>query len=328
VTRRSSQKGKLNILQPKKRLREIATITTCAAVVVGLLGAAPSFADAPADDILSSVAKATPENTNNAAQVLTKETGSNAIDATVLGTVVTVPVDPEAGITLKTDAGTVAISLPNSAGAEDATAEKQGVVSYNNNNGSTSVPVVTADGSLQINTVITDASAPSRYSYNLTIPAGGQIVPAGQGFFIVNADNDLVTFIAEPWAKDANGNPVATRFELSGSTLTQVVERNSSTAYPVVADPVFVWETGLPALKWNKKESADLRTSSKSPQFCAAALSKTPPPINWTITGLCLANLTSITYNAQMIVSQGKCVEWLIGPGVIGSIGYTGGNCK
>ncbi|NLC98978.1 MAG: hypothetical protein GX678_07865 [Actinomycetales bacterium] len=46
-----------------------------------------------------------------------------------------------------------------------------------------------------------------------------------------------VAEIETPWAVDANGEPVETRFELDGNTLTQVIETNNNTAFPVVADP-------------------------------------------------------------------------------------------
>ena len=46
-----------------------------------------------------------------------------------------------------------------------------------------------------------------------------------------------VAEIQTPWAVDANGNPVETRFELDVHTLTQIIETNNNTAYPVIADP-------------------------------------------------------------------------------------------
>jgi hypothetical protein len=308
----------------KRQFGGIAAAASSAVIAVALLGAAPAFADAPAIDTLGSVTEATPDTANDAAQVPTKETGTNAIEANVSGADVTVPVEPASGISVGTSAGTVSISLPFAKDAESATAETKGVVSYDNNNGSTSVPVVTSNGTLQINTVIEDVTAPSRYSYNLTIPDGGQIVPAGQGYFIVNANNDPVTFVAEPWAKDANGAHVATHFELNGTTLTQVVEHNAATSYPVVADPAFVWEMGLPAVKLNRSETKTAMTMTGMATVCG-----------WVgrLTGyvggvLCGANAGSIIVNSQRAYYAGKCEELLIGPGVIGSLAYSGGYCR
>lgn len=47
--------------------------------------------------------------------------------------------------------------------------------------------------------------------------------------------------IEAPWAVDAHGDPVATHFELDGNNLVQIVETNVNTAFPVLADPSFVW---------------------------------------------------------------------------------------
>jgi hypothetical protein len=308
----------------KKQLGGIAALVGSAVIAVGLLGASPAFADTPEADTLGSVTEATPDTANNAAQVPTKETGTNAIEAKISDAKVVIPVQPELGISVGTSAGTVAISLPFAQEAESAKAEKNGVVSYDNNNGSTSVPVVTSNGALQINTVIKDASAPSRYSYDLTIPEGGQIVPVGRGYFVVNADNAPVTFIAEPWAKDANGSAVPTHYELNGTTLTQVVEQNSTAAYPIIADPAFVWEMGLPSLKLNRSETKTATTMTGMATVCGMVTRYT----GYVGGALCGANAGSILVNSQRAYNAGKCEQLLIGPGVIGSLAYSGGNCK
>lgn len=56
--------------------------------------------------------------------------------------------------------------------------------------------------------------------------------------------HETVAVIAAPWAVDANGAPVETSYELEGTTLTQVVDIDDSTAFPVTADPslAFVWK--------------------------------------------------------------------------------------
>ena len=43
--------------------------------------------------------------------------------------------------------------------------------------------------------------------------------------------------IAAPWARDADGAPVPTHYEVTGGTLTQIVDFTPATAFPVVADP-------------------------------------------------------------------------------------------
>lgn len=269
--------------------------------------------------------RATPETANDAAPVITRGSGENAIEATVAGVDVTVPVNPSAGISLGTDAGDLAVSLPFAASADDATAEKKGIVSYNNNNGSTSVPVVTSDGVLQINTVISDATAPVRYSYNLTIPEGGHIVQAGDGYLIANADGDAIASIAAPWAKDANGAAVPTRYELDGTTLTQIIDFTNTTAFPVVADPQFAWYGVLPSVKLTRSETKTATTATGMATVCGWVTRLT----SYAGGVLCGLNAGSIIINAQRIYySEKRCAQLLIGPGVIGTIGYSGGYCK
>lgn len=49
------------------------------------------------------------------------------------------------------------------------------MVSYDNNNGSLTVPVVQKDGSVQVNTVIESPSAPTRYAYPVELPDGASV---------------------------------------------------------------------------------------------------------------------------------------------------------
>src|SRR6218665_4126109 len=87
-----------------------------------------------------------PETVANAVNVPTKRSGVNAIDATVAGTNVVVPVDAVCEISLSSGTGTVSIGLPFATQASNARVEQTGVVSYNKNNGPTHVPLLTADG--------------------------------------------------------------------------------------------------------------------------------------------------------------------------------------
>lgn len=52
---------------------------------------------------------------------------------------------------------------------------------------------------------------------------------------------EAIAHIAAPWAVDANGSPLPTRYSVEGSTVIQTVETTAATAFPVVADPSWVW---------------------------------------------------------------------------------------
>jgi hypothetical protein len=192
------------------------------------------------EDVLAVVAAATPDTVAAAASVPTTGDGTDAIDATVSGVDVAVPSAAQDGIAVSDRSREVSIGLPFADRAGPAEVLGDGVVSYDNDNGSTTVPIVLEDGSVQVNTVIEDASAPTRFAYELGVPQGGSVTLEEGMVLVRDAEGAFVAIAAPAWAKDAGGADVPTRYELSGSTLTQVVDHaEGTTAYPVVADPRF-----------------------------------------------------------------------------------------
>lgn len=101
----------------------------------------------------------------------------------------------------------------------------------------TYVPALRDDGTVQAHTVLDGPAAPTRFDYTVTLPAGGRMEFAGETVLILNSEGEMVGGIAPAWAKDAEGSEVSTRYEIHGSTLTQIVDHGPSTAYPVTADP-------------------------------------------------------------------------------------------
>ncbi len=92
---------------------------------------------------------------------------------------------------------------------------------------------VTFDGSPVKIAVETDGSTK-------TTSAGGAIVANPDGSVAVLGDaGEGVASIAAPWAKDANGVALPTKYPVEGSTLTQEIDMTGA-AFPVVADPVIV----------------------------------------------------------------------------------------
>lgn len=142
------------------------------------------------------------------------------------------------------------------------------MVSYDNNNGSATVPVVLNDGTLQINTVISDASAPKRYDYPLNVPRGQLLRLTANGAAIVTDDDgNISAIVAVPWAKDANGRAVSTHFEVSGNTLTQVVDFTAATAFPVVADPSVTWLWWGRTIKYSTSETRQVANFAGTAQM-------------------------------------------------------------
>lgn len=86
---------------------------------------------------------------------------------------------------------------------------------------------------------IDNADAATEYRFENAVPIDHTAIlqPNGSVQFI-NSAGENSGGIAAPWAFDAKGSPVSTRYELDGSTLIQIVEHHGAT-YPVIADPAW-----------------------------------------------------------------------------------------
>lgn len=154
-----------------------------------------------------------------------------------------IPARAEAGIRTTSATGEqVKIGLP---AAGSATQETPGSLSYAGLTADTRVvvdrvaPASTpgAKASTRSQIVIGSAAAPTRFKFDLTLPAGATLGRDASGaVFASNADGKILGLFAAPWAIDARGASVPTKFEIDGNAIVQVVD-HSSAAYPVVADP-------------------------------------------------------------------------------------------
>ncbi|MET0468985.1 MAG: hypothetical protein ABWZ87_09595, partial [Aeromicrobium sp.] len=125
--------------------------------------------------------------------------------------------------------------------------------------GSTLAVAPTATGA-QVLIGIDSASAPATYDFGLRGDVLPRPAPDG-GVDLVSPDGGVVAQVERPWAVDADGRRVPTRYELRGSTLRQVVDhRGRDVAYPVVADPkVKFCDLGTAVcVKFSKKETASI----------------------------------------------------------------------
>lgn len=215
-------------------------VVASAAAISLTLGAAsanaeePSLVGADHETVLSEVV---PESLENLADAEITETSATFTEN---GVTTEVPLDSNAPIQLSSEAGELSVSLPFEDQAESVTTNESGLVAFDNGNESKTAVVIHDDSSVQINTIIDGFEAPTRYEYPMTVPAGGRIsVDESGAVVIVNEAGEYVAGVAKPWAKDAAGGEVPTRYEVSGATLIQIVEHDKSTKYPVVADPWF-----------------------------------------------------------------------------------------
>jgi hypothetical protein len=70
----------------------------------------------------------------------------------------------------------------------------------------------------------------------IDVPKSRSIAIAGGGYLLVEADGKVTGAIAAPWAKDATGRSLPTRYTLEGTTLVQDTDTTGA-QFPVVADP-------------------------------------------------------------------------------------------
>jgi len=206
-----------------------------AVAVIGLLAMLPAAAaqaeeSETLDALLMRVAPEVREN-------LYEDSSASRIEAEV--TPATVPATSDQPITTHGEATDVSIWLPGSAAVSVHSVAGESVRVFDHDNGASSVPLVKNDGSVQILTIIDAAGAPVKYSYALDVPDGASLVADEDGAVqITGADGRFIGGVAPAWAVDAKGAAVPTRFEVTGTTLTQVIDHTvAEFAYPIVADP-------------------------------------------------------------------------------------------
>lgn len=262
----------MNLLQTlnahKLRTATLAVAATLLATIIAPTGLVlaqeltPS-ADGNATVSTSEVANALRDTTGvleSSDQIKTISDADSAIQAVTAGASVDIPKDASDGVTLASTDGTkpaIDISLPNADNAGDAKQVAAGTVAYPANNGSASAVQATEDGGVRMLTVIDNPNAPTEYDYRITVPSGGQVVLSSDGGAVVlDSQSQVLSMVATPWAKDANGLPVETYFTTDGRTLVQHVQHNvAGVAYPVTADPSFSWSWSGVTIYLSKSET-------------------------------------------------------------------------
>lgn len=93
---------------------------------------------------------------------------------------------------------------------------------------------------------INDADAATEYRFEKAVPTNHTAIlqPDGSVQFIDSKGKESGG-IAAPWALDANGSPVSTRYEIGGNVLVQIIEHTGA-YYPVIADPW--WTVVIPVV--------------------------------------------------------------------------------
>lgn len=201
----------------------------------GTVPATEAIATATAESV-SSVA---PSTSTAAGRNLEEVEATQALGATVLraGDVV-LPQTGDGSLTI--EGSSINIGMPAEVATGKAQVTDTDMVVYQGTDiADPSVVVASAASSVAVQVVIPDETAPSRYTFEI-----GGALPVLREDGRVELRDSAGAVIGEgqaPWAVDATGQAVPTRYEVHGQSLVQVVDFTSASAFPIVADPDFIF---------------------------------------------------------------------------------------
>ena len=156
------------------------------------------------------------------------------------------------------------MKLPIEASDDDGILTKNGTMIYGKEDDAVTIgvqPLKDETGNVSfegVRTLITinESTASKEYTFAYDLPEGYSLITAKDYYcdiidneavnendydtgevYIVNKDNVINTVIDAAWAVDANGNDVDTYYVVNENILTQVVNFDEKTTFPVIADP-------------------------------------------------------------------------------------------
>jgi hypothetical protein len=191
--------------------------------------------------------------------------------------------------------------------------------------------VVTGPGQQGLNAgyiVINDSSAPTEYKFTVGDASTRLVANADGSITVNNAHGQQVNYIQPAWAKDASGNPISTRYAVSGNVITQTVGHQGA-QYPVTADPQTACGIGWCSIYFNRSGTKDIATAGFTALGGAAVACAIGGPI---AAAACALAAGSIGSTAQYADNHGQCVGlsyWGVYPAVgWNPFAYTGPQCQ
>ncbi|MGP9761217.1 hypothetical protein [Corynebacterium sp. AOP12-C2-36] len=180
---------------------------------------------------------------------------------------------------------------------------------------------------------INSDQAPRQYAFPIDLGDNDRLETMEDGTVALNSDRFPQGAFEAPWAKDANGVDIPTHFEVKDNQLIQIVDFDSDTAFPIVADPQFNWGNVSGHVYLNKSETKKAAAAAGGGGIAALPwLALVPPPFSVVIG----SNVVNIGIWATAAVAQNKCLQLKLGatggliPPRIGVTPehYTGGYCR
>ncbi|WP_162817550.1 hypothetical protein [Microbacterium paraoxydans] len=255
----------------------------------------------------------------------------------------TIAAAPDDGISVLLPDGeeTMSVSLPGAGHLDDATVGEDGSVTYLGDANTPSINVIAGEEEIRASAIISDASQTERFEYDFGGGVSVEIQQDGSAIAftaeevtdpdtgVTSLVEKIVADVAVPWARDAAGVNVPTRYESSGSALIQVVEhRGGDYAYPIVADPTFDRPNFFQyRMRFNRAETAIIYDKGLGTLGGLACGTMAP---------VCLLAAGSLVWNAGIAEKSRpkKCVQVTatqpyVVPGLVWWVDtYRGGPCR
>lgn len=157
--------------------------------------------------------------------------------AAATSTAVELTREPDGRSVLRTRAGELTLALPS---AHTPAYAGPATRIFDARPRATDVAVQSLDQGLRALVLVESEAAPERFAFDL----GGdvaRVLPTGSGGLVaLDRSGAVIAQSPAPWARDASGARVPTRYEIDGTTVVQVVAHHGGAwSYPVVADPSF-----------------------------------------------------------------------------------------
>ncbi|WP_168916505.1 hypothetical protein [Microcella flavibacter] len=210
---------------------------------------------------------------------------------------------------LRVDSGTGTVSITPS--APEGTLNRAGDLAVFSAEAGYDLVTAAIDGRPAAYAVMHDNTAPSRFAFDVAVdgqPAALQAV--GDAIQILDPSGNVLNAIAPPWAVDANGEPVPTRYEVVGSSIIQVVD-HVGFEYPVVADPRVACDAIFCTLEftWAETFTASETALAAGTVLCGGATLLAPIP---GVVFACSAYAVAFWVTAVQAKNQYDCVAMRI----------------
>jgi hypothetical protein len=192
---------------------------------------------------------------------------------------VDIPRDETGRVVLDGERFDISVSLPDTGSRQEGKLIADGVVNFPTDGSFSNAVQALPDGSVRMKTILDDTSAPEEFRYDISLKDGQVLKPLDEGdAVILDEHGNGLVYIAQPWAKDANGKEISTYYKFDNNVLIQVVDhKDRDIVYPVVADP---WYQGSCASYvnaiWTEYRNG-YNTIRVSPNNCARYLAR----YNW-----------------------------------------------